>query len=278
MRFMSAVRYTPLTPIFVAALAAASLHGAPTGPKTPVMPESSIKAMAGVLRKMIVQAMPPVLYEGQENWGRQSNTLDGITWRGKGGGIRAEVRRKPKNDGTWRKVQVTPRDLERTLVFEIRNWQNANPERVTFNALLAFDAGVRFDQQIWESGVRLYAGYTRARFRVKLNLNCELLCRVETKSSILPDFVFRLRVVKSDLKYDDLVVEHVGGIGGTAAKLLGEAMHKAVKQFRPDLERDMLAKANTAIVKAADTREVRLSLGGLLSGGNSPKQPPAAKK
>ncbi|MBM4070152.1 MAG: hypothetical protein FJ271_14545 [Planctomycetes bacterium] len=266
------------SPVLVLVLSS-SLPGAPAAPKSAPLSESAVKDMAGVLRKMIIQAMPPVLYEGQENWGRHSNTLDGITWRGKGGGIRAEIRRKPKNDGTWRKVRVTPRDLERTLAFDIRNWQNASAERITFNAILAFDAGVRFDQQIWESGVRLYAGFTRARFRVKLNLNCELLTRVETKkNSILPDFVFRLRVVKSDMKYDDLVVEHVGGIGGTAAKLLGEAMHKAVTRLRPDLERDMLAKANAAIVKAADTREVRLSLGGLLSAGSAVKQAPGSHK
>ncbi len=37
-----------------------------------------------------------------------------------------------------------------------------------------------------------------------------------------------------------------------------------MKKFKPDLERDLLAKANAAIVKAADTKEVRVSLGGLL--------------
>jgi hypothetical protein len=37
-----------------------------------------------------------------------------------------------------------------------------------------------------------------------------------------------------------------------------------MKQWHPHVERDLLAKANAAIVKAADTREVRLSLGNLL--------------
>ena len=41
--------------------------------------------------------------------------------------------------------------------------------------------------------------------------------------------------------------------GGDAAKLVGKAAHRALKQWRPNLERDLLAKASDAVVKAADT-------------------------
>ena len=47
----------------------------------------------------------------------------------------------------------------------------------------------------------------------------------------------------------------------------GELVLETVKQARPDLERDLLNKANAAIVKAADTKEVRVSLDALLKGG-----------
>ena len=39
-----------------------------------------------------------------------------------------------------------------------------------------------------------------------------------------------------------------------------------VKQMRPSLEKDMLEKANRAIVKAGDTKEVKLGLGKLFDG------------
>jgi hypothetical protein len=71
-------------------------------------------------------------------------------------------------------------------------------------------------------------------------------------------------VLQADLNYDHLVVEHMAGVGGDAAKVLGEAVYATVRGLRPSLERNLLAKANAAIVKAGDTREVRVSLLSLL--------------
>jgi hypothetical protein len=100
--------------------------------------------------------------------------------------------------------------------------------------------------------------------RVRLTLRCEATGRLETKD-FLPEAVVRLRVVGSELGYDNFVVEHIAGLGGEAAKLLGEAAHSSLQQWRPSLERNLLARANAAIVKAGDTKEVRVGLASLLS-------------
>src|SRR5262249_51055032 len=147
-----------------------------------------------------------------------------------------------------------------TLAFDLRDARQAGPGRMTFTTLLAFDARVEYEQQNWRWGVRLYSGSVRARLRLKLALSCEVTSRVES-SGYLPELVFRLRVLGSDLRYDNFVVEHVGGVGGDLAKLLGKAAHGALNQWRPSLERNLLAKANAAIVKAGDTRDVRVGLG-----------------
>jgi hypothetical protein len=78
--------------------------------------------------------------------------------------------------------------------------------------------------------------------------------------------VVRLRVTEAQLFYEKLVVEHTAGVGGDAARILGDAVIDTVRRVKPDLERDLVAKANAAVVKAADTREVRLSLDSLLKG------------
>jgi hypothetical protein len=77
----------------------------------------------------------------------------------------------------------------------------------------------------------------------------------------MPDMIFRLRVTQADVNYDHFVTEHIAGLGGDAARLLGDALQKVL---RPTLQKKILPKANIAIVKAADTKEVRLSLAGLL--------------
>ena len=69
-----------------------------------------------------------------------------------------------------------------------------------------------------------------------------------------------MRVTRADAGYDNLVVEHINGIGGSAARLMGEALRGGLKQFKPSIERDLLARVDAAIVRAADTREVRIGL------------------
>ena len=66
-------------------------------------------------------------------------------------------------------------------------------------------------------------------------------------------------VVDSDLRYDDLEVTHVPGIGGDMAQILGDGLRATVKKLKPSLERNLLEKGD-AIVKAADSKEVHISL------------------
>jgi hypothetical protein len=116
---------------------------------------------------------------------------------------------------------------------------------------------------VWKTGVKLYDGEVRAKLRVKLKMTCEATTRVENKGGLLPDLVFRLRVTKADFQYDNLTIQHIAGIGGEAAKVIGDTVMATLRQVHPSLERDMIAKADAAIVKAADTKEIRLGLGSL---------------
>jgi hypothetical protein len=243
--------------VWLTVAAAASQTAAPT--PAPV----DLQNLSKTLRDMLAKAMPATLYEASPNWGHTSRVPNGLKWHG----LRPEVRRTWRNDGTWRKIRLTTRNLDKSLALELRDWQHPAADRMTFTVFIAFDAGVEFEQQIWESGVRLYSGSLRAETRVQLTLQCELLLRTESKGGVLPDIVFRLRVVKSDLHYDRPVVKHVAGIGGSGAKVLGDALVSHLRQWHPQVERDLIARANTAIVQAADTREVRISLNGLLSLG-----------
>jgi hypothetical protein len=73
--------------------------------------------------------------------------------------------------------------------------------------------------------------------------------------------IFRLRVTQADINYDHFVTEHIAGLGGDAARVLGDTLQKTLQHW---LEKKVLPKANTAVVKAADTKEMRLSLASIL--------------
>jgi hypothetical protein len=236
------------------------------GPPLPALTDRQAHALAGTFRALLVEHAPHVLYEDWPGWGKTARVAHGLKWTGKHVPIRPELTYGDKKDGKWRHVRVTADNLADTLVFDIRRLRNPQPGRMTFDVFVSFDARVEYGQQDWDAGMRLYSGEARARLRVKLLLGCEAVTRLEPNGSLLPDAFFRLRVTRADLHYDNLVVEHAGGVGGEAAKVLGDAVKGGLEEWHPSLERDLLARADAAIVKAGDTKEVRLSLVSLFNG------------
>ncbi len=227
----------------------------------------SVDALAGSLRGFLVKAMPSPLYEDTQHWGLQKPVSE-IKWRGQGFHVYPEKIIVMKNDGRWWKVRVTAERLPDTLIFDLRDAHVIEPGRMTFTAFISFDAHITYDKQNWHTGRRIYSGSVRARLRIKLTLHCEATAQLDSSGGLLPDAVFRLRVLQAESDYDNVVVEHIAGLGGEAAKLLGDAARGSIKQWRPSMERQLLAKANAAIVKAGDTKEVRISLSKLLSKKN----------
>jgi hypothetical protein len=224
-------------------------------------------SFAGALRSLLVDSLPSPLYEDKSHWGGQKDVARGVKWVRRDGIFRPELLRSEKNDGLWWRVRVTAPNPAGNLVLDLRDFRQPDPSRMTFTIFVAFDTDVEFERQRWDAGRRLFSGSTRARARVKLTLDCEATTRIEAGKKLLPDAVFRLRVLRSDFRYENLVFEHVAGVGGDAAKILGDAAHAAVSQWRPSLERRLIEKANAAIVKAGDTKEVRVGLGKVLGGG-----------
>jgi hypothetical protein len=268
------------------ALAPASAVSAPpVGTKHPdpsaithLLTSGSADALAGSLRGYLIHAVPEPLYESSPGWGRTARVVRGVKWTGRDLPLKPEIIKGEKNQGDWRKVRVTAPNLADNLIVDLRNIRPAEPGRMTFTVFLAFDARVEYQHQKWEVGIRLYDASARARTRVKATLDCELTSRIEPADFLLSDFIFRIRVTRSDLRFENVVLEHAAGIGGEGAKLLGDAVKHSLQEWHPSLERELLAKANAAIVKAGDTKEVRLSLQNLMKNQGLLSGPDGAKK
>lgn len=216
--------------------------------------------LAKTFKPVLVSSVPVTLYEKTDNWGHEVMVPTGLKWRG----LKPSVTKSSRNHGEWRKIIISTQDLKRTMDLHIYDVKNVNSEKQTFKVFLAFQMGVYYDQQNWESGVRLWSGSVRARAQVKVQMECENTLKFNIDKNGLPDIVLRLRVTGAKVNYDNLVVEHIAGIGGDGAKIVGGALHGAMKQWRPSIERDILAKASAAVVKSADTREIRIGFGSLV--------------
>lgn len=221
--------------------------------------------LGGAIRTLVLAALPDPLVEQSFNWGHQERVAVGVKWVRKGILLKPELMKKFHHDGAWRKIAVRADHPEQTLQARVRDVRAAESGKVLFGVELSLPVNLKFEQQLWRAGTRWYSGETRARAKVHLALVCESATRFERPSgAILPDIVYRLRINEARLTYSDCVVEHTAGVGGDAAKLLGEAIHETVKQWKPALERTLLEKANAAIVKAGDTKEIRIGLSKLL--------------
>jgi len=231
-------------------------------------PVTTEPALAASLRTLLLQNLPEPLHTSQHGWDRQKDVLIGMKWQ-KSGLIRfkPELMQAMRNDGHWQKITVRAVDPKQTLALAIADVKHPEPGRTTFAAYAGLDVKLVYEQQIWKSGIRLYGGETRARCRLAVKLDCEITSRFErSPGSILPTAVLRVRVTMADLNYTDLTVEHTVGLDGKVAETFGGTVVKFIKSMKPNLEADLLRKANAAVVKAADTKEVRVAFDSLLMG------------
>ncbi len=222
--------------------------------------------LSTILRGLLLSALPNPIVGQDLNWGHQKKVVNGITWKKSGILFKPHKQEKLKNDGVWRRIHIEAVNPEKTLTVNVLNIQYPQKGAVTFDVLVTVETRITFQQQLWLAGTKFYSGETRATCRPLLLMRCESTTRTQKSDSFLPDMVFRMRVTQAHLSYDQFRVEHTAGVGGDMAKVLGETAHNLLNQLRPSIERNMLDKASQAIVKAADTKDVKLSLGKLFEG------------
>ena len=213
-------------------------------------PAPRSQELASSMRGLLLANLPDPLTAKQNNWGNQVEKVFG---HGK------------KNHGIWRKVRVTAMDPGSTLTLVIRNMQQPTPNVTQFELVVGLDVQIDFEQQFWDHGVRVYSGSTKARARVTVTLQCEVESHAVTGKGFFPDLVFRLSVKSAAMHYSGLDFIHIAGMGGDGAKVLGHGLHDLLNLVKPSLEKDMLAKADAAIVKAGDKKEIRIGLSKFLS-------------
>ncbi|HVS37163.1 MAG TPA: hypothetical protein VMS17_16495 [Gemmataceae bacterium] len=227
---------------------------------TTLLTPASATALAGELRSVLLDKMPDPLYANDSHWGGQRLVADKVKFHIHGLHVDTEVVKALKNDGRWWKVKATGLRLPETLVLDLRDVQHTPDGKATFTAFLAFDARVEYDQENWEHGLRLFSGSAEARLRVNLTLRCEATMKLESNGNLLPEVAFRLRATDAKVGFEHFQLEHIAGVGGDLAKLIGEAAEKGLEDWRPSLEQKLLEKADAAVVKAADTKEMRISV------------------
>lgn len=209
------------------------------------------KNLSVALQELVQSSLPTPLFEDDKHWNLQRQVLGG----------------KMRNDGRWWKVRVEPRFPNTTCQVAVVNLRDLGSGKKSFTVQVSMAVKVVLNRQTWLRGVRLYSGETRARTEIALTIDCESESKWErANGALVPDLVVRLRVVRSDFRHGQVIVEHTAGVGGDAARTIGDVLLAVMKQVKPSLERKLIDKANAAVLKAGNNKEVRLSLSKLVEG------------
>lgn len=217
-------------------------------------------ALTVLVRDQLIQYMPILLAETHESWGKQSEVTVGMKLVRTGAfSCRLEPQYAIRNEGHWHRLKIAARDPQNTMLLSLSNMKSEESGRMTFDATMSTLVELNFEQQLWKSGIRLIGTETRARATAGVRLQCEATNRFDYRpGTVVPELVLRFRVTHADVFVNDIVVERTLGMNGMAARTIGETVQKLVKRFQPDLERKTLDRANEAVLKAADTKEIRI--------------------
>jgi hypothetical protein len=223
------------------------------------------EALTKVLQDLLKKNLPDPVTKSNHNWGHQKAVTTNVLHRD---GLKfwTEQMQEMKNDGTWRRADVRIPDQDKIAVAVTELTHPEEGKMLVTVSSLAERVDLHFEQQIWKNGVRLYGGETRGHCRGALVLKAEITTKTEIKKGLFfPSISLNLKVTSAELFYEKLVIDHTAGLNGEAAKAIGDVAIGIVKAIKPNLEKDLLEKADTAIVKAAQKKELTLTLDKLLA-------------
>ena len=232
-----------------------------------------VAAISKLMRDMTLQHMPDPLVKANDGWGKQKEFVVGKVMLRNPNKFGPEVPRELFNDGLWRRFTVTARDPADTLGIGITELVRPEADKMLVTINVAMDINFRMEQQLWVRGRQLYSGETRGHCTGAVQLKAVVTHKSEFKpGALLPDIALKVTTTEAKLFYDKIVIDHTAGLDGDDAKKVGDLVVDLVKSVKPELEKELLEKANAAIVKAAGTKEVKLQLDKLMTAGVLPKK------
>ena len=236
---------------------------APKAPQQPTPEEAA--ALSKGLKDFALKNMPNPLVKSNDGWGKQKEFVVGQVMLRNPKRFGPEAPREMFNDGLWRRFTVTAREPEKTLAIGIEELMRpeANTTLMTVNSVMEVD--FRMEQQFWKRGIMLYSGETRGHCKAGLKLKSTIVSKTDFKpGSLLPDVTLTIKVTDAKLFYDKIVIDHTAGLDGEDARAVGDLVIDLVKKVAPDLERQLLEKANAAIMKSVGSKEIKVPLDKLL--------------
>lgn len=217
-------------------------------------------ALTRLLTDLFRRHLPDPLAQTSENWGKQKE-VQGTRRRIKDWRLISEPYHEWRNEGQWRRLTLRVPDRNKLHV-GVRDIEFPRPGSLRGTVLVVADeVALQLEQQQWCNGLRLYGCDIRAHSKVGLTVKAEVTSRQERPpTALLPTYVLAVRVYQVRLDYDQVVVDRILGLDGKAAKVVGDGIREAIRRFKPDFEEQLRQRAEAAIIRITDNRQVHLTL------------------
>lgn len=177
------------------------------------LPMVPVQEVSAQFRGSLLKALPDALvFDTGKNWGHQAHvpSLQCIkpiqVWR---------------NHGDWEQLHVATWQLSRYLSLHVDDVVAPDDNCVAFTVHMTLPATVELDQQIWQSGIRLYSGRVRARSSLMAAVTIQATAVPVGKQASRPQREVRFQVARATFTCDHFITENINGLGGDFARLAG---------------------------------------------------------
>ncbi len=236
---------------------------APKGVEQPTDAEAA--SFAKVLRGLMLTNLPDPLVKANDGWGNQKEFVQGAILLRNPKKFGPESPRQMVNDGLWRRVTVTARKPADTLNVSIPELIKPTADTANLAIHAEMEIDFRVEHQFWKRGHQLYTGETRGHCKAGLKMKVEVVTKTEkVPGSFFPNVTLFIKVTDAKLFHDKITIDHTAGLDGEDAKDTGNFVMDLVKVIKPDLEKQLLDKANAAIMKSVGAKEIKVELDKIL--------------
>lgn len=228
--------------------------------------QAELASLSKTLHSLALANLPNPLVKSNDGWGKQKEFVEGRVMLRKAEKFGPEAPRVLVNDGLWRRITVTPRNPNETLGVVVSELVRFDAETAHMTVDTAMDIDFRVEHQLWKRGHQFYSGETRGHCKAGVKLKAEVVTKsTKVPGSFFPEVKLSIKATDAKLFYDKVVIDHTAGLDGLDAQKAGDFVIDLVKTVKPELEGQLLEKANAAIVKAATVKDVKVPLDKLLA-------------
>lgn len=200
--------------------------------------------LSGVAKWIALENIPPT-YSDERKWGGQKDFTKGVKFRGSFKDFRVERRKKPENNGTWKRYHVRIVNPIDDIQVEVESLA-VQGDKITTRLQVTLKVTAEAELQEWSRGVRLMGISAVADVTIRMSLDCETKVKWNTLG-LLVSGELQPHVVSADLQMLQFELQRVGLANGQLIEKLGHELKDEVAEKIEGYEPKLVEKANQAL-------------------------------